>query len=146
MNDISQMPVMSMPISDFEAESLDAGVLAFVGDAVQTLMVRTRLALNMGTKSGEMHRAQIREVSAEAQAKAFKNIEKLLSVEETRIYKRSRNTHTFSSRHIDVNDYIVATGLEGLIGYLYLTGKTERLTELMNAAYFSANGDLTGRD
>lgn len=141
MNDISKMPRIATPISDSEADALDAGVLAFVGDAVQTLAVRTRLALSMGTKSGEMHRAQIREVSAEAQAKAFRNIEKLLSEEETRVYKRSRNTHTFSSRHIDVYDYIVVTGLEGLMGYLYLTGKNERLTELINAAYFSANGE-----
>ena len=146
MNDISKMPRIAAPISDSEADALDAGVLAFVGDAVQTLAVRTRLALSMGTKSGEMHRAQIREVSAEAQAKAFRNIEKLLSEEETRVYKRSRNTHTISSRHIDVYDYIVATGLEGLIGYLYLTGKNERLTELINAAYFSANGEEGHRD
>lgn len=146
MNDISKMPRIAAPISDSEADALDAGVLAFVGDAVQTLAVRTRLALSMGTKSGEMHRAQIREVSAEAQAKAFRNIEKLLSEEETRVYKRSRNTHTFSSRHIDVYDYIVATGLEGLMGYLYLTGKNERLTELINAAYFSANGEEGHRD
>ena len=146
MNDISKMPRIAAPISDSEADALDAGVLAFVGDAVQTLAVRTRLALSMGTKSGEMHRAQIREVSAEAQAKAFRNIEKLLSEEETRVYKRSRNTHTFSSRHIDAYDYMVATGLEGLIGYLYLTGKNERLTELINAAYFSANGEERHRD
>lgn len=66
MNDISKMPRIAAPISDSEADALDAGVLAFVGDAVQTLAVRTRLALSMGTKSGEMHRAQIREVSAEA--------------------------------------------------------------------------------
>lgn len=137
---------MTVPIADSEADALDAGVLAFVGDAVQTLMVRTRLALSMGTKSGEMHRAQIREVSAEAQAKAFRNIEKLLSEEETRVYKRSRNTHTFSSRHIDVYDYIVATGLEGLIGYLYLTGKNERLAELINAAYFSENVEKPHKD
>lgn len=137
---------MTVPIADSEADALDAGVLAFVGDAVQTLMVRTRLALSMGTKSGEMHRAQIREVSAEAQAKAFRNIEKMLSEEETRVYKRSRNTHTFSSRHIDVYDYIVATGLEGLIGYLYLTGKNERLAELINAAYFSENVEKPQKD
>lgn len=137
---------MTVPIADSEADALDAGVLAFVGDAVQTLMVRTRLALSMGTKSGEMHRAQIREVSAEAQAKAFRNIEKMLSEEETRVYKRSRNTHTFSSRHIDVYDYIVATGLEGLIGYLYLTGKNERLAELINAAYFSENVEKPHKD
>lgn len=137
---------MTVPIADSEADALDAGVLAFVGDAVQTLMVRTRLALSMGTKSGEMHRAQIREVSAEAQAKAFRNIEKMLSEEETRVYKRSRNTHTFSSRHIDVYDYIVATGLEGLIGYLYLSGKNERLAELINAAYFSENVEKPHKD
>lgn len=137
---------MTVPIADSEADALDAGVLAFVGDAVQTLMVRTRLALSMGTKSGEMHRAQIREVSAEAQAKAFRNIEKMLSEEETRVYKRSRNTHTFSSRHIDVYDYIVATGLEGLIGYLYLSGKNERLAELINAAYFSENVEKPQKD
>lgn len=153
MNDISKMPRIAAPISDSEADALDAGVLAFVGDAVQTLAVRTRLALSMGTKSGEMHRAQIREVSAEAQAKAFRNIEKLLSEEETRVYKRSRNTpHLFVQAHRRIRlyrgyyDYIVATGLEGLIGYLYLTGKNERLTELINAAYFSANGEEGHRD
>ena len=129
------MPRLKKPLTPKEAEAMDAGVLAFVGDAVQTLFVRTKLAVTMGTKSGAMHRAQIREVSAGAQAKAFRHIEPMLTEEETRIYKRSRNTHTFSSRRIDVNEYIVATGLEGLIGYLYLAGKTERLEELLDAAY-----------
>lgn len=106
MNDISKMPRIAAPISDSEADALDAGVLAFVGDAVQTLAVRTRLALSMGTKSGEMHRAQIREVSAEAQAKAFRNIEKLLSEEEMRVYKRSRNTpHLFVQAHRRIRLY-----------------------------------------
>ena len=126
------MPQFTTPYSREEARRIDAGVLAFVGDAVQTLYVRTRLAAALDVKSGALHRLAAHEVNATAQASALKRIESLLTEEELSVYKRSRNTHKETvAKHADVVDYKIASGFEGLIGYLYLTGRYERLTELV---------------
>lgn len=130
------MPQFTTPYSREEARRIDAGVLAFVGDAVQTLYVRTRLAAALDVKSGALHRLAAHEVNATAQASALKRIESLLTEEELSVYKRSRNTHKETvAKHADVVDYKIASGFEGLIGYLYLTGDARRLSELIHFAY-----------
>ena len=130
------MPQFTTPYSREEARHIDAGVLAFVGDAVQTLYVRTRLAAALDVKSGALHRLAAHEVNATAQASALKRIESLLTEEELSVYKRSRNTHKETvAKHADVVDYKIASGFEGLIGYLYLTGDVRRLSELIHVAY-----------
>ncbi len=130
------MPQFTTPYSREEARRIDAGVLAFVGDAVQTLYVRTRLAAALDVKSGALHRLAAHEVNATAQASALKRIESLLTEEELSVYKRSRNTHKETvAKHADVVDYKIASGFEGLIGYLYLTGDVRRLSELIHVAY-----------
>ena len=135
------MPQFTTPYSREEARRIDAGVLAFVGDAVQTLYVRTRLAAALDVKSGALHRYAAREVNATAQASALKRIEGLLTEEELTVYKRSRNAHKETvAKHADVVDYKIASGFEGLIGYLYLIGDAQRLSELIQIAYDSNIG------
>lgn len=130
------MPQFTTPYSREEARRIDAGVLAFVGDAVQTLYVRARLAAELDVKSGALHRLAAHEVNATAQASALKRIESILTEEELSVYKRSRNTRKETvAKHADVVDYKIASGFEGLIGYLYLTGDVRRLSELMHVAY-----------
>ncbi len=135
------MPAFTEPYSREEARRFDAGVLAFVGDAVQTLYVRSRLASSVNVKSGALHVLAAHEVNATAQAAALKRIESVLTEEELAVYKRSRNTRKETvAKHADVVDYKVASGFEGLIGYLYLTGDTARLNELIHIAYESDIG------
>ena len=105
--------------------------LAYVGDTVWDLMVRQRL-VKTGASVKNLHRAATALVNAGAQAQALNRIQEKLSQEEMDLVKRGRNAHARhdAPRNQDPADYSSATGLEALIGYLYLTGESERLEEL----------------
>ncbi len=111
---------------------LSPSVLAFVGDAVYGLLVRTRLAC-VNRPSGELHRLSVQLVNANAQAQAYKIIEPVLTDGEIAVFKRGRNFHTGSSPKSSTKaQYHAATGLETLFGYLHLSGNTARAEELFN--------------
>ena len=107
--------------------------LAHIGDAVFELIVRTWLCSTGTSKAKNLHNRAVTLVSAKAQAIAAERIISELTAEETTIYKRGRNTHLNTipkgSTH---EEYHAATGLEALFGFLYITGKTDRLNELFN--------------
>ena len=109
---------------------LSPSVLAFVGDAVYGLYVRTALA-EINRPSGELHRLSVKAVNAAAQADAFSLVEPLLDEKEISVFKRGRNFHTSSSpKSATTGQYHTATGLECLFGWLYLSGRTDRADEL----------------
>lgn len=109
---------------------LSPSVLAFVGDGVYGLYVRTYLA-QINRPSGELHKLSVKMVNASAQAAAFKVIEPLLSEKELSVFKRGRNFHTSSTpKHASNGEYHTATGLECLFGFLYLSGENARADEL----------------
>ncbi len=106
--------------------------LAYIGDAVQSLIVRTQLLEMPGEKLKNLHRVTSGIVNAHAQAELLARITPVLTQEETDIAQRGRNTHTHhpipkGSTHAE---YASATALEALLGYLFLTGQDERLNEL----------------
>ena len=108
-------------------------VLAFVGDAVYSLFVRERLTFTSDKKAGELNKLATAEVRATAQAALFKRIEPLLTEEELGVFKRGRNAKkTTRAKSASVSEYNVSTGFEALLGYLYVTGETERLDKLLN--------------
>ena len=91
---------------------LSPSVLAFVGDAVYGLYVRTALA-EVNRPSGELHKLSVTMVNAAAQAKAYSVIEPELSEKEISVFKRGRNFHTSSTpKNASNGDYHIATGLE----------------------------------
>ena len=108
--------------------------LAYIGDAVYEIYVR-QYALSIGlTKVNNLHKKVVEFTSGEAQAKIIKGFinDNILTEEEISIYKRGRNSHVNSNRkNIDLANYLDATGFEALIGYLYLSGKIDRLEELL---------------
>ena len=109
---------------------LSPSVLAFVGDAVYGLYVRTALA-EINRPSGELHRLSVKAVNAAAQADAFSLIEPVLDEKEISVFKRGRNFHTSSSpKSATAGQYHTATGLECLFGWLCLSGRTSRADEL----------------
>lgn len=111
---------------------LSPSVLAFVGDAVYGLYVRTALA-EINRPSGELHRLSVKLVNATAQAKAFSLLEPMLTEKELSVFKRGRNFHTSSTpKSATGGEYHTATGLECLFGFLYLSGNTDRADELFN--------------
>ncbi len=111
---------------------LSPSVLAFVGDAVYGLMVRTALA-EVNRPSGELHKLSVKLVNATAQAEAFKLIESELSEKELSVFKRGRNFKTGNTpKNSSGGDYHTATGLEALFGWLYLSNENERAKSLFN--------------
>ncbi len=107
--------------------------LAFLGDAVYSLLVREKLVKSSALSSGKLHKMSVDYVSAAAQCEAAKKLLPILSEEELEIFKRGRNAHPHHSpKNQSEGDYHYATGLETLFGKLYLDGKTERLNELCN--------------
>ena len=109
--------------------------MAYVGDTVHDLYVRSML-LARGMAVGKMHRQAVRMVSAGAQARMLERIEPELTPEEADIARRGRNSQAkhAAPRHADPADYAHATALEALWGYLYLSGQTRRLDELIKLA------------
>ncbi|MBQ3225805.1 MAG: Mini-ribonuclease 3 [Clostridia bacterium] len=113
--------------------------LAFVGDAVYEVYVRAQVLSEANTSAHILHKKAIAYVKAEAQANAAKAILEQLSEDELAVFKRGRNAKSATvPKHANVSDYRHATALEALFGYLYLSGETERLTELMQAAYLNS--------
>lgn len=106
--------------------------LAYIGDTVFDLYVRTMLVSDVDARVHELHLMSTKRVCAGGQAQAFRRIEPMLSEEELGIYKRGRNSHMGTvAKNASIADYRTATGLEALIGYLFLCGRDDRLTELM---------------
>lgn len=110
--------------------------LAFVGDGVYELFIRTRLAAEGNANASRLHKRATFFVKAQAQALSAYSILDKLNDQEAAIYKRGRNakSHTVP-KNADLTDYRTATGLEALFGYLYLKGEQQRLDELMDMAY-----------
>ena len=115
--------------------------LAYIGDAVYDIFVRTRVIEEHENKQpSSLHKITASFVKAHAQANSIKAMLPLLSDEETAVFKRGRNAKSYTMpKNATVGDYRMATGLEALFGYLYLSEDTERLYELMQAAYESAH-------
>lgn len=125
---------------DFEKglppEQLSPLTLAFVGDAVYEVFIRTRLAKDVNMQSAKLHRKAIHYVSAVAQSAIVHSIEGEFTEEETAVYKRGRNAHTHTSaKNADITDYRHATGFEALIGYLYLKKESVRLNEILEMSF-----------
>lgn len=119
------------PADKDRVRQMNPVVLAFVGDAVYTLFVRERLALSHQYKTGELDRRTAEIVSAHGQSEKLEKILPRLTEEEEEIFRRGRNAKKpTKSKNASVGEYVRSTGFEALLGYLYLTGQTERLEEL----------------
>ncbi|MGI6166737.1 MAG: Mini-ribonuclease 3 [Eubacteriales bacterium] len=120
------------------AESADASALAYLGDAVVELWVRERLLQAGVCGPHELHEQAKRYVAAPAQAAAMKRILPLLSDEENMVFHRGRNAgHTSLPKNATAAEYRAASGMEALFGWLYLSGRGERISELLEAGYKS---------
>ncbi len=116
-----------------KANNLSPVVLAFVGDAVYSLFVRERLTFSLDCKTGEMNKLATKEVKASAQAVFVQEILPLLTENELAVFKRARNAKKpTKAKSASVAEYNLSTGLEAVLGYLYLTGDVDRLNYLLN--------------
>ncbi|MDI7247134.1 MAG: ribonuclease III domain-containing protein [Bacillota bacterium] len=124
-----------MGFSTDEVDRLPAGVLAYVGDAVYELYVRTRLVRDGHRDLDELHREATMRVNARAQARTLAGLDAFLLPDELEVARRARNVHTGRGpRSMAVLDYRHSTGFEAVIGYLYLLGREKRLQEVLERA------------
>lgn len=114
-------------------EQLPPLALAYIGDAVFELYVRLNLVSRGLTRVNRLHQEAVRLVCANSQARFLKQIEEQLSEEEKGVMRRGRNAHSGQPpKGAEMAEYRLSTGLESLIGYLYLKGETERLEEMLS--------------
>lgn len=124
-------------ISERDARNISPVTLAFVGDAVYSLFVREKLVLSSDFSTGELQKLTSKKVSAHGQNALLARVESVFTEEELAVFKRGRNAKKPTrSKNASVEEYNNSTGLEAVIGYLYLTGNYARISELLE------NGEL----
>ncbi len=117
------------------AVQLNPLTLAFVGDGVYNLYVRTYAVEHMDVKASRMNSFCRDYVKAEAQAKAYRALENELTETELAVAHRARNSHPYNkAKNASGADYMHATALEAVIGYLYVSGQNERLEYIQKTA------------
>ncbi len=126
----------SLQLQEVDVKSYSPLALAYIGDAVYELIVRTKVMNHGSTQVNNMHKKSSRLVNAGTQAEIVRVLLEELTEEETAVYKRGRNAKSVSSaKHATMIDYRTATGFEALCGYLYLTGSLERLITLISHGF-----------
>ena len=134
MNDINNNTNNTSTHTDIH--HMSGSSLAFVGDAVFALYVRQRVAMQYDKKSGGLHALTSRYVSARSQAVMADAILPCLDEAEQDIFARCKNAHVDNkTKAASFKEYKKATGLEGVLGYLYLMGNHERLGELCEMCF-----------
>jgi ribonuclease-3 family protein len=117
-------------------KDLSQHALAYLGDSVIELKVRTMLVEKGLAKSKSLNSAALEYVTATAQAQAADRLLPYLDEEEQGVFRRGRNSNSGNvPKSATCFEYKKATGLEALFGYLYLAGRTDRVDELFKLAY-----------
>ncbi len=115
------------------AKQLSSVTLAFIGDAVHSLFAREKLVFDKDDKGSNLNKKTSEIVRASSQANYFDKICHILTEEEMEVFKRARNTKKGTrAKNASVGEYNKATGFEALVGFLYITGNTDRLNYLLN--------------
>ena len=110
--------------------------LAYLGDAVYDLIIRTLFVEKKNMPAKKLHGQTVRLVKAEAQAKLILAIEDALTEDELAVFKRGRNAKSASvAKNASIHDYRNATGFEALCGHLYLSGQTARIMGLIHLGF-----------
>lgn len=109
--------------------------LAYIGDCVYELYVRGYLIQNSDNKVNLLHKMSTKYVCAKAQAELYHRIKDKLDKDEAAVFHRGRNTKSHVPKNAVVSDYRIATGIEALFGYLYISGKKDRISELIQQLF-----------
>lgn len=126
---------------EFDVKSYSPLTLAYVGDAVYELFVRVSAVSEGNRPAGELHKQSVKRVNASAQSQAAQLLMPILDEDEIRALMRGRNASSASiPKNASARDYRYATGLEALFGYLYLSGRSDRLKFIFNFINEQNNG------
>ncbi len=124
-------------------EERSALALAFLGDAVWEMLVRTHVMAQGNLRPQVLHKRCSDLVSARSQSGMARGVLPLLSEEEAAVYRRGRNQKSPTmAKNASMSEYRAATGWETLMGHLYLQGREDRIRELFEAALRVHSGEL----
>ena len=132
-NDLREKMRQALELQEVDVRTYSPLVLAYIGDAVYELLIRTKVINRGSMQVNKMHKKSSSLVKAETQANLIKVLAEELTEEEEAVYKRGRNARSATTaKHATMIDYRMATGFEALVGYLYLTGRQDRLLTLIH--------------
>ena len=132
-------------LKDMDVKRYSPLSLAFIGDSVFDLVVKTVMVEKANCPANVLHRKTSMVVKAESQSRMAQWYldNDILSEEENDILRRGRNAKSATTaKNASVSDYRRATGVESLIGYLYLLGRTDRLVELIRLGMKAIGEDV----
>lgn len=115
-----------------DARAYSPLTLAFIGDAVYDMIIRTVVVGRANRPANDLHHIAVRYVSAGAQARIVTALSDRLTEEESDVYRRGRNAKPKTkAKNATMEEYLKATGFEAVLGYLYMTGRMDRVLELV---------------
>ncbi len=122
------------------AKSYSPLVLAYIGDGIYDLVIRTVVVNRGNTQANKLHKKTSSLVKAAAQSAMIDGLLEILTEEEMAVYKRGRNAKSATmAKNATMQDYRKATGFEALMGYLYLDNQWERMVYLIKEGLQRAN-------
>ena len=122
-------------IQDVDIRTYSPLALAYIGDGIFDLVIRSVVVGKGNTKASQLHYRTSHIVKAQTQAQMIEVLEEELTEEETEIYRRGRNAKSPTmAKNASMADYRKATGFEALMGYLYLSDQFPRVVELTRIA------------
>lgn len=130
--DLYELTKEILKLDDIDIRNYSPLTLAYIGDGIYELIIRTLVVSKANTPVNKMHKKSASLVKAGTQSAMIEVLMEELTQEEIAVFKRGRNAKSATSaKNATIQDYRRATGLEALMGYLYLTGRSERMTRLI---------------
>ena len=122
----------SFGLKEVDIRTYSPLTLAYIGDCVYDLVIRTVVVERGNEPANKLHKKTVAYVKAQTQASMIEALLPYHTEEEEAVYKRGRNAKSYTSaKNASIGDYRKATGMEALVGYLYLTGQEARIMELI---------------
>ena len=122
-------------VSESDVRGYSPLTLAYIGDAVYELLIRTMVVTSANAPVNKLHKKSSLLAKAPAQSAMAEALLPAFTEEELAVYKRGRNAHSYTkAKNATTGDYRRATGFEAVFGYLYLKGDMKRIDELFQMA------------
>ncbi len=133
-----------MKLDEVDLREYSPLVLAYIGDDIYDLVIRTILVKGQNCQVQKLHKRASALVKAQKQAEMIEKLMPQLTEEEVRIYKRGRNAKSYSkAKNASTLDYRKATGFEALMGYLYLKKDMKRIIDLVHTGLSEDSSEHT---
>lgn len=132
LQELANYAFQTLHMPDYDVRAYSPLTLAFLGDAVYELLIRTMVVTKANTSPNQLNKQSSALAKAATQAEMMHGMMDHLTDEERAVFKRGRNANSATkAKNATVTDYRTATGFEALVGYLYLKGKLTRIIDLL---------------